>query len=244
MRLFLRALAAISLSFIAGSASASATDPKSGFDYLTLSQPQPTELGKKIEVIEFFGYFCPHCNAFDSALTEWVKKQGANIIFKRVEVNFRGEPQQRLYYTLEVMGKLEEMHKKIFNAIHVERQSLLEEPEIVDFVVKQGIDKQKFLDIYNSFSVVSKINRAVQLQTAYKIESVPTIAIGGRYITSPSIAGAGMPPNTSEVALGINAAKVMDVLVDKAQKAQGVQAVLETPATPAAPASQKKKAKK
>ena len=220
MRFLRYVLTALSLCFIAGSASASNADPKSGLDYMVVANPQTTDSGKKVEVIEFFGYFCPHCNVFDPPLTEWVKKQGDAIVFKRVPVAFSDTAvaQQKLFYALEAMGKLEEMHKKIFNAIHVERQQLNREELIVDFVVKQGIDKQKFLDVYNSFTVQAKVRRAGQIAANFKIEGVPTIAIDGRFLTSPSIAAAGMPPNQTEPALLGGALKVMDFLVAKAAK--------------------------
>ncbi|MES2932232.1 MAG: thiol:disulfide interchange protein DsbA/DsbL [Pseudomonadota bacterium] len=221
MRFLRKLLSTVGLCFIALSASATPADPKNGVEYLTLESRQNTESGKKIEVIEFFGYFCPHCNVFDPSLTEWVKKQGDNIVFKRIHIAF-GEsmvPQQRLYFALEAMGKTEEMHKKIFAAIHNERQSLNKEEAIIDFVVKQGIDKQKFVDTYNSFAVQTKARRATQMQSTYKIDGVPTIVIDGQYLTSPSIAGKGQP---TEPAMQDAALKVMDVLVARARPAAAV----------------------
>lgn len=244
MRLFLRALAIAALFVFAVTARASNADPKDSVDYLTVSPPQTTDAGKKIEVIEFFGYFCPHCNAFDPALSEWVKKQGNNIIFKRIPVVFNDPSlpyQQRLYFSLEAMGKVEELHTKIFNAIHIDRQPLKDEQTIVDFVVRQGIDKQKFLEVYNSFSVQSKVLRASQMQAAYKIDGVPTITINGRYLTSPSIAAAGLPPNQAEPVLQAGALKVMDALIAKVRKEQPNS----TPPEAAVPAKvDKKKSKK
>jgi protein dithiol oxidoreductase (disulfide-forming) len=218
MRLFRSILSTICFAVVSLTAAAASTAPQNGIDYRTLSTPQPTDSGKKVEVLEFFGYFCPHCNAFDPPLSEWVKKQGNNIVFKRIHIAF-GEgmvPQQRMYYALEAMGKAEELHKNIFSAIHVERKSLMKEDAIVDFVVKQGIDKQKFLDTYNSFGVQTMARRASQLQEAYKIDGVPTVAIDGRYLTSPSIVSAALPPNQSEPSLMAAASKVMDALVAKA----------------------------
>src|ERR1035437_2857516 len=99
-------------------------------------------------------------------LADWVKKQGDNIVFKRVPVAFAEQmaAEQRLYYALEAMGKSEEFQKKIFHAIHVEQQKLNNEVPITDFVVKNGIDKAKFVDLYNSFSVQTKMRRATQMQ--------------------------------------------------------------------------------
>jgi protein dithiol oxidoreductase (disulfide-forming) len=218
MRFLKFALAALSLSFIAASAGAVATDPAQGVEYDVLPQAQPTDAGKKVEVIEFFWYSCPHCNAFEPSLAEWVKKQGDNIVFKRVPVAFRSSfaPQQRLYYTLEAMGKLDDMHRKVFHAIHNEKVALDTDSQITDFVVKQGIDKQKFTDLYNSFGVQTKVRRAAQLQESYHIDGVPTVIVDGRFVTSPGSAGRGMKGDHAESALNAAALQVMDWLVARA----------------------------
>jgi protein dithiol oxidoreductase (disulfide-forming) len=219
MRFLRHILVALGISLVATMAGASPEAPKGGVDYRTLTTPQQTDAGDKVEVTEFFWYNCPHCHAFDPALTAWVKKQGDNIVFKRVPIAFRPSfvPQQRLYYTLESMGKTEELHRKIFQAIHTERQPLDTDTQITDFVVKQGIDKQKFIDTFNSFAVQSKTRRATQMQEGYKIDGVPTIAIDGRFITSPSIVGANIPTQ-AEASLQAPTLQVMDWLVAKAAK--------------------------
>jgi thiol:disulfide interchange protein DsbA len=215
-----RFLLTISLSLFALGAVASPENPNNGSDYTTLATPQPADAGKKVEVLEFFMYACPHCYAFEPSLAEWVKKQGDKIVFKRVHVAFSESvvPQQRMYFALEAMGKVEELHKKIFNAIHVEHQALNKEDAIVEFVVKQGIDKTKFLELYNSFSMQTKTNRATQMQASYKIDGVPTVAIDGRFLTSPSMVHAGLPPKTSEAVMQSAVLQVMDVLVAKVIK--------------------------
>lgn len=219
MRFFKQVTAAISLCVVALVASASPSAPESGLDYRTLDKPQQTESGKKIEVIEFFWYSCPHCNAFDPALADWVKKQGDHIVFKRVPIAFRDSfvPQQKLYYSLDAMGKLEELHPKIFRTIHGERKTLDNDKTILEWVVKNGVDKQKFADLYNSFGVQTKVRRATQLQEAFRIDGVPLIAIDGKYMTSPSIVGASLG-NQPEGVLQAGALQVMDYLVAKAVK--------------------------
>ena len=193
--------------------------PVSGAEYRTLDKAQTTDSGKKIEVTEFFWYSCPHCSAFEPALADWVKKQGDNISFKRVPVAFRDsfQPQQRLYYTLEAMGKVDDLQKKVFHAIHVERKTLDTEAAIADFVATQGIDRKKFIDVYNSFGVQAKLKRAMQLQEAYKIDGVPLVAIDGRYVTSPSIVGATLG-SQPEAVLQSSTLQVMDWLMAKAGK--------------------------
>lgn len=225
MRLFKHFLVASTFGLIALTAGASPFSPANGVDYYTLEPAQQTESGKRVEVTEFFWYSCPHCHVFEEPLTEWVKKQGNAIVFKRVPVAFRESfvPQQKLYYTLEAMSKVDALHNKVFDAIHVQRQRLDTDATIADFIEKQGVDRKQFLDVYNSFSVQSKVRRAAQLQQAYKIDGVPIVAIGGRYLTAPSIMGASLG-RQPEATLTSATLQVMNWLVVKAAKEQTASA--------------------
>lgn len=216
MRFLTRLMAVVSFGFIAAaSAVASPTEPVEGAEYHRLQNAQPTDTGKKVEVLEFFWYNCPHCFAFEPSLTEWVKKRGDSIVFRRVPVGFRESfvPQQKLYYTLEAMNRMD-VHKQVFEAVHVSRQKLDKEDAILEFIDKHGVDRKKFLEIYGSFSVQSKVNRVRQLQETYRIDGVPTVVIDGQYITSPSIVGQTMR-NASEQAMNAATLQVMDALVAK-----------------------------
>lgn len=231
MRFLQHVLAALSLSLVAFGANATPANPQNGVDYRTLDKAQQTDAGNKVEVTEFFWYACPHCNALEHELVQWVKKQGDKIVFKRVPVAFRDSmiPQQKLFYTLETMGKFDELHPKIFQAIHVQRQALDSDAAITDFVVKQGVDKQKFLDVYNSFGVQSKAKRATQLQQAYQVDGVPLLAVDGRFLTSPSIVGASMG-NRPEPVLHAATFEVLDWLVAKSAKTQAAAPAASAPA--------------
>ena len=148
------------------SAQAQAAKPQAGVDYLVLDKALPTEAtAGKVEVIEFFGYWCPHCNAFEPELETWLKKLPANISFKRVPVAFQDAaiPLQKLYYTLEAMGKVNEMQRKVFTAFHADKQLTTSQESIVAWAVKQGFDEKKFVETFNSFGVNGKVTRAKQL---------------------------------------------------------------------------------
>ncbi len=224
---------AVALGSAATLAHGSPAAPANGVDYRTLEKVQSTESGNKIEVTEFFWYSCPHCHAFEPALADWVKKQGDKISFKRVPVAFREsfQPQQKLYYALEAMGRADELQKKIFHAIHVERKPLDTDAAIADFVAAQGVDRKKFVDTYTSFGVQAKLRRATQLQDAYKVDGVPLIAIDGRYMTSPSIVGASLGRQPENV-LHTSTIQVMDWLIVKAaseRKATGSAPAVDAP---------------
>ena len=166
--------------------------PEEGTDYLALDKRIPTEVGAgKIEVIEFFWYSCPHCNAFEPAFEAWVKAAPKDVMVKRVPVRFRDdfEPQQRAYYVLEALNLLDKLHGKLFNAIHVERQQLNTLPALAAWAQANGIPAQKFTDTYNSFGVAAKAKRAYQLQEQFKVQGVPAIGIAGRFYSDGGLAG-------------------------------------------------------
>jgi thiol:disulfide interchange protein DsbA len=162
----------------------------------------------KVEVIEFFWYGCPHCFDFDPEIMAWEKRQAKDVVFRQVPIAFREElmPHSQLFYALEALGK-SNLNSKVMFAMHRENKRLLNENDIADWVASQGVDRNAFLAAYRSFAVVSKARAARQMGEAYRIDGVPTVAIQGKYITSPSIAGTRA-----------KAIAVMDHLVDKVRK--------------------------
>jgi len=165
--------------------------PVEGRDYARLAQPLPMPATGKVDVVEFFGYWCPHCNSFEPTLEAWVRKLPADVAFRRMPVAFSApqEPYAKIYFTLEAMGLLEQMHRKVFAAIHVQRQRLDKDSEILAFMTANGVDAGKFSETFKSFTVASKFKQARQLAEAYRIDGVPTLGIHGRFFTSPSLAG-------------------------------------------------------
>lgn len=209
---FLRLLLA-SVAFVATAGAAHAAEPKNGVDYTTLDTPVRADTGKKVEIVEVFMYHCPHCNALDPLLDDWVKKQGDKIVFHRLHMAPNlNDAQAHAFFTLEAMGKLGELHQKIFHAIHVDHNRLNTDESLQDFIVKNGVDKAKYQEFFNSFAVQTKLKRSMQLIAAYKLDSAPSIVIDGHYTTSPAMAGhASMPEVQSQQAM----LAVMDTLVAK-----------------------------
>jgi protein dithiol oxidoreductase (disulfide-forming) len=223
MRIFQKILGALSLATMVAAATLSTTAgaaaPADASQYRTLPTAQNTDSGKKIEVTEFFAYYCPHCHVFEPLLAAWVKQQGDRIVFKRVHVP-RDEnvlPQQRLFFTLEAMGLLDQYHAKVFHAMHVGHERLNRDEAVFDFIEKQGIDRKKFIDTYRSFGIDAKLRRAAAMMDAYQIDQWPMIAIDGRFLTSPSIANQGAGAPQTEAGQQQAVLQVMDYLVARAQ---------------------------
>ena len=190
-------LAAISAASVAGlplaaqaQSPAAAKKPVEGTDYLSLDKRVPTDVGAgKIELIEFFWYSCPHCNAFEPQFAAWKKAAPKDVVVQRVPVRFRDdfEAQQRAYYVFESLGLVEAMHAKLFHAIHTERQQLTTAPALAAWANKNGLPEKKFMDTFNSFGVASKARRATQLQDAFKVQGVPALGVAGRFYTDGSL---------------------------------------------------------
>ncbi len=173
-------------------AQAQVKKPELGVHYLSIGTPAPTEAPPgKVEVLEFFWYNCPHCNAFEPELAAWLKRMPKHVAFRRVPVAFNASfvPQQRLYFSLEALGLVEKLHGRVFDAIHNQKNKLDDGQAITAWVVQNGVDQAKFLAAYNSFSVETKTKKSVQLQEAYKVEGVPALGIAGQFYTDAGLAG-------------------------------------------------------
>jgi thiol:disulfide interchange protein DsbA len=177
---------------LATPAMAQARQFKEGKDYTKLAKPlAPDAPAGKVDVIEFFWYSCPHCNAFEPTLDAWVKAAPKDLSIRRIPVAFNASfvPQQKLYFALEGMGKLDTLHAKVFRAIHVEKLKLARDEDIFAWVAQQGVDAAKFKETYNSFTVSSLVRRASALQEGYGVEGVPSMGVAGRFYTDGTMAG-------------------------------------------------------
>ena len=218
MRLLRVAGLGLLLSVSASLASASPAVPQNGVDYATLAQPQPVQdSGKKVEVIEFFMYHCPVCNGLEPGFEEWVKKQGDRITLRRIHYPSTGpaDPEAHLFLTLEAMGRLGDMHEKVFKAVHVDHIRLNKDDAIIDWVAQNGIDRATFTEAWNSFGVTTRLRQLRQVTSNYQVDSAPTLIVGGRFLTNPGLLSSQMQGADREAVFKATL-RVADKLVDKA----------------------------
>jgi protein dithiol oxidoreductase (disulfide-forming) len=172
---------------------ASALDMVEGKQYTRIKNALPAEKGKKIEVIEFFSYGCPHCNDLEPFLQEWMKTLPADVQFVRVPVMFqdRWKVLAKVYYTLDAMGEGQRLSPEVFKAIHVNNVPLYQDKTFFDWAASKGLDRAKVAEIYGSFGVDSKLKRALVLAQDYNVQAVPTLIVDGKFITSSSVLSGG-----------------------------------------------------
>lgn len=185
-----------------------------GRDYQVINPAQPVQSGKKIEVIEFFWYGCPHCNDLHPHIKAWLKKKPADVEFRYAPTIFRDSwvPGAKIYYALEMTGELPRLHDQVYDAIHVDNLDLNAEQTLLDWVEKRGVNRKKFSDAYNAFSMQAKVAKSTQMSKDYQLRGVPSLVVDGKYLTSGSFAG------TPEAML-----QVVDQLIAKARQERGAK---------------------
>lgn len=178
----------------AAAATLSAPTPwQEGVNYTRLVPAQPTAVPSgQVEVLEFFWYACPHCYAIDPLVEAWKKTKPAYISFSRVPVmwNEGHRSLARLYYTLDSMGKLNDLHAAIWKEIHVKNDPLVDpgnndaksEQIQTAFVQSLGVSREAFAAAYRSFAIETELQRADQLVQRYRVAGVPTFVINGKYL--------------------------------------------------------------
>ncbi|NDP49465.1 MAG: thiol:disulfide interchange protein DsbA/DsbL [Sulfuriferula multivorans] len=188
--MFTRTLALFAAAVFSISAYAASDAIFEGHDYARVKNVQPVATGKKVEVLEFFWYRCPHCFQLEPALNTWLKTLPKDAQVRRVPGVFREDwvPAAKTYYTLEQMGLLDRLHTKVFDAYNIENINLNDPAVLGGWIDKQGVDRKKFESLYNSFSTQSKTLQGGKLATAYAITGVPAFIIDGKYTTSMSMA--------------------------------------------------------
>jgi len=162
-----------------------------GQHYQVLTKPVRTADPSKIEVTEVFWYGCPHCNTFRPVFEQWKNQQDDTVYTEHSPAIWNKSMivHARIFYTAKTLSKFEEMHKEIFDAMHIQRKRLLKEAEIYTLFQKHGVSKEMFNKVYSSFGVKSMVQQAEARARSYGITGTPEVIINGKYRTSGRMAG-------------------------------------------------------
>jgi len=99
----------------------------------------------------------------------------------------------KLYYALDTIGEEERLHKDLFDAIHLERLNYNLESEVTDWLVKKVWTAESFRGL-QFLRRAKQVSRAQQLTRAHALNGVPTVIIGGKYMTTNSMTGGSFEP--------------------------------------------------
>ena len=165
--------------------------PQADRQFVRLEKPRQAASGDKIEVIEFFYYGCPVCYELEPALSRWSVKAPADVVLRRVPAlaSASWENFARLFYSLEAMDELGRLHWPVYDNFHFEDLSLNEEPVMFEWIARNGVDKEKFVEMYNSPAIRAKVAAARDLVRSYGVKGVPSFVVDGKFLTSANMAG-------------------------------------------------------
>ncbi len=159
--------------------------------YKKLPSPQPTQTGKKIEVLEIFWYGCSHCYYFEPIIEKWLEEKAGYIEFVRMPgvLGKNWLPHARAFYAAEKLGVLDKIHQPLFDAIHKEKRKIMDKKELRKFFVEQGVNGDDFDQAFHSKEVEDSVRYAFTMGQRYALTGVPAVIINGKYGTSASMAG-------------------------------------------------------
>lgn len=173
--------------------------------YTLLPTPVPKSVPEgQLEVIDFFSYGCPHCHDFQPLLNDWRKALAPDVGVVGVPITFgrkQWETYARIYFSLEALDQLSLLHAKVFDAIHLKKVPLHDEKALAQWMKEQGQDGDRFVQTMKSFAVQSRLQKSLQVAEAYRVNSVPLLAVEGRFLISGSQAGSF--PNMLAIADGL-----------------------------------------
>ncbi len=145
----------------------------------------------KIEVIQFFYYACPHCFDQQPLIEDWLALKPADVEFRYIPAlrDDKWLPLTKAYFALDILGEAKRLHRPIYDVINFDSVNLSEEPKLFDWVARNGVDRARFIEAYNSDEVKAKVDEARKLTVAYAIRATPTLVVGGKFAVASGLAG-------------------------------------------------------
>lgn len=170
-------------------ACASPANPVEGEDYEVIPDGRPFAPladGKKVEVVEMFGYVCIHCAHFEPQFQAWQKRQPATVRVTTVPAAFGGYwiPYAKAYYAALSMGVPKQSHAAVFKALHDTHELPIQNAsnqEIAGFYARFGPDPDKFAAAMESAQVAAQLDRARAFGMATGVTGTPTLVVNGKY---------------------------------------------------------------
>jgi thiol:disulfide interchange protein DsbA len=184
-RVLLSLLFALLLPATASAAAPATFVPTEGVDYVVIDGAQPYRpLQGKIEVVEVFAYWCPHCSAFQPLVDAWKRKLPKDVRFTYVPLTTEsGDALSRGYFATEALGAVERIHAPLFRAMHDDGSMPMNpsDGELQEWLVAQGLPAAKLRAAWNAPAMAASLRHASAFEHAVDIEGTPTLVVNGRY---------------------------------------------------------------
>ena len=166
-----------------------ALEEETALGYTRIEEPIS---GNGPEVVEYFWYGCPHCNALQPHISAWRIRLPEEVVFRLTPVALKPEwvDHARAFYAAETLGVRAELHPLLFDAIHEEKRRLDDAPSLAGFAAETtGISAETFLSTMHSDAVDARISSDIDRIKRLGLKSTPTLVVNGRYRITPGSAG-------------------------------------------------------
>ncbi|WP_304666722.1 thiol:disulfide interchange protein DsbA/DsbL [Neisseria bergeri] len=177
----------------AASAAAAPAGLVEGQNYTVLANPIPQQQAGKVEVLEFFGYFCPHCAHLEPVLSKHAKSFKDDMYLRTEHVVWQKEmlPLARLAAAVDMAAAAVDMaaadskdvaNSHIFDAM-VNQKIKLQNPEVLKKWLGEqtAFDGKKVLAAYESPESQARADKMQELTETFQIDGTPTVIVGGKY---------------------------------------------------------------
>lgn len=144
------------------------------------------EKSAKPTVVEFFSFYCPHCNSFEPIIKQLKTKIPANAKFQKNHVSFMGGPMgmsmSKAYATMLALKVEEKMVPVLFNRIHKMNTPPKDDAELRQIFIDEGVDAKKFDAAFNGFAVDSMVRRFDKQFKNSGLTGVPAVVVNNQYL--------------------------------------------------------------
>ncbi|WP_242108882.1 thiol:disulfide interchange protein DsbA/DsbL [Luteimonas aquatica] len=165
--------------------SSSTAAPVEGEDYSVINGKPWQAPDGKIEVVEVFAYWCPHCAEFEPMLQTWQAKLPKDVRLSYLPAAFdAGDNFSRAFFSAEQLGVLRKTHGALFRAVHESETVPKSRPsvdELAAFYGQQGVDVAKFKAAMGSPAVDARMEKARAFLLGVNLQGTPSLIINGKY---------------------------------------------------------------
>ena len=168
---------------------ASAASPQAardeGNDSPVHNNPLPQLQSDKIEVTEFFGYFCIHCYHLEPVMQKHSKKWASDTYLRPLHVVWQPEMMglARVAAAVNSSNMKYQANLPIFRAFYEEKINLADSATFKKWAAAQtSFDGAKLIAAYDSFGNQAQAKQMADLTVEMNIEGTPTIIVGGKYM--------------------------------------------------------------
>ncbi|MEZ5537389.1 MAG: thiol:disulfide interchange protein DsbA/DsbL [Thiolinea sp.] len=161
-------------------------------DYAVITPPVSTQAEEgKVEVAEVFWYGCPHCYNLEPTINEYIKTKPDYVTFTRIPAML--DPTWVFHGKVFYVGRMldpngsKDVHAKIFEALQKQRRRIGNDDQLRRFYQSLGFKLDEINNILKSMELKTKLDYARDITVKSHLDSVPTIIVNGKYLTSPSM---------------------------------------------------------